>query len=79
MVIMGMGEPLANFDHLLKALRLLNAGWGRRMARKITVSTSGLAPRRGGGRLEQFSLAVSLHGARTRFATGSCRSIASSR
>jgi len=65
-VVMGMGEPLANYDHLLKALRLLNAGWGGRIgARKITVSTSGLAPqiRRLADEPEQFSLAVSLHGA----------------
>jgi 23S rRNA (adenine2503-C2)-methyltransferase len=65
-VIMGMGEPLANYDNLLKALRLLNAGWGGRIgARKITVSTSGLAPqiRRLADEPEQFSLAVSLHGA----------------
>lgn len=65
-VIMGMGEPLANYDHLLKALRLLNASWaGRIGARKITVSTSGLAPqiRRLADEPEQFSLAVSLHGA----------------
>jgi 23S rRNA (adenine2503-C2)-methyltransferase len=65
-VIMGMGEPLANYDHLLKALRLLNAGWGGRIgARKITVSTSGLAPqiRKLADEPEQFSLAVSLHGA----------------
>lgn len=65
-VIMGMGEPLANYDHLLKALRLLNAGWGGRIgARKITISTSGLAPqiRRLADEPEQFSLAVSLHGA----------------
>ncbi len=65
-VIMGMGEPLANYDQLLKALRLLNAGWGGRIgARKITVSTSGLAPqiRKLADEPEQFSLAVSLHGA----------------
>jgi len=66
LVIMGMGEPLANYDNLLKALRLLNAGWGGRIgARKITVSTSGLAPqiRKLADEPEQFSLAVSLHGA----------------
>ncbi len=65
-VIMGMGEPLANYDHLLRALRLLNAGWGGRIgARKITVSTSGLAPqiRKLADEPEQFSLAVSLHAA----------------
>ena len=65
-VVMGMGEPLANYDHLLKALRLLNSPWGGRIgARKITVSTSGLAPqiRKFADEPEQFSLAISLHGA----------------
>jgi len=65
-VIMGMGEPMANYDNLLKALRQLNAGWGGRIgARKITVSTSGLAPqiRKLADEPEQFSLAISLHGA----------------
>ena len=65
-VVMGMGEPLANYDHLLKGLRLLNAPWGGRIgARKITISTSGLAPqiRKLADEPEQFSLAVSLHGA----------------
>lgn len=66
LVIMGMGEPLANYDNLLKALRLLNSPWGGRIgARKITVSTSGLAPqiRKLADEPEQFSLAISLHGA----------------
>lgn len=65
-VVMGMGEPMANYDNLLKALRLLNSPWGGRIgARKITVSTSGLAPqiRRFADEPEQFSLAISLHGA----------------
>ncbi|MBE7498924.1 MAG: 23S rRNA (adenine(2503)-C(2))-methyltransferase RlmN [Verrucomicrobiales bacterium] len=66
LVIMGMGEPLANYDHLLKALRILNAPWGGNIgARKITISTSGLVPqiRRLAGEPEQFRLAISLHGA----------------
>lgn len=66
LVIMGMGEPLANYDHLLKALRILNAPWGGGIgARKITISTSGLAPqiRRLSAEPEQFRLALSLHGA----------------
>ena len=66
LVIMGMGEPMANYDNLLKALRLLNSPWGGRIgARKITISTSGLAPqiRRLADEPEQFSLAISLHGA----------------
>jgi 23S rRNA (adenine2503-C2)-methyltransferase len=65
-VIMGMGEPLANYDNLLAALRILNAPWGGGIgARKITISTSGLAPqiRKLADEPEQFRLAISLHGA----------------
>ena len=65
-VVMGMGEPLANYDNLLRALRLLNAPWGGQIgARKITVSTSGLAPqiRQLAAEPLQFRLAISLHGA----------------
>ena len=66
LVIMGMGEPLANYENLLKALRVLNAPWGGGIgARKITVSTSGLAPqiRRLAEEPLQLRLAISLHGA----------------
>lgn len=65
-VVMGMGEPLANYDNLLKALKILNAPWGSGIgARKITISTSGLAPqiRRLAAEPFQFRLAISLHGA----------------
>ncbi len=64
LVVMGMGEPLANYDHLMKALRLLNAAWGGGIgARKITISTSGLAPeiRRLADEPLQLRLALSLH------------------
>ncbi|MGB0743882.1 MAG: 23S rRNA (adenine(2503)-C(2))-methyltransferase RlmN, partial [Opitutales bacterium] len=65
-VFMGMGEPLANYDTLVRAIRILNADWGLNFgARRITVSTSGLAPQ-----IEQLAeegiavrLAISLHGA----------------
>jgi 23S rRNA (adenine2503-C2)-methyltransferase len=66
LVIMGMGEPLANYDNLLKALKILNAPWGGAIgARKITISTSGLAPqiRKLADEDLQFRLAISLHGA----------------
>ena len=66
LVIMGMGEPLANYDNLMKALKILNAPWGGGIgARKITVSTSGLAPqiRKLADEPLQFRLAISLHGA----------------
>src|SRR4051794_21693035 len=66
LVIMGMGEPLANFENLMKALTILNAPWGFGIgARKITISTSGLAPkiRELADAPHQFRLAISLHGA----------------
>ena len=65
LVIMGMGEPLANYDNLLQALRILNASWGGGIgARKITISTSGLVPqiRKLADEPLQFRLAISLHG-----------------
>jgi 23S rRNA (adenine2503-C2)-methyltransferase len=65
-VVMGMGEPLANYDNLMKALKILNAPWGGGIgARKITISTSGLAPqiRKLADEPLQFRLAISLHGA----------------
>jgi len=65
-VVMGMGEPMANYGNLLPALRILNAEWGLKFgARRITVSTSGIVPRilELAEEPEQFRLAVSLHGA----------------
>ena len=65
-VVMGMGEPLANYDALLRAITILNADWGLRFgARRITVSTSGLVPQilRLADEPVQFRLAISLHGA----------------
>ncbi len=65
-VMMGMGEPLANYDNLIRALEIFNSPWGLNIgARKITVSTSGLAPqiRRLSGTPQQYHLAISLHGA----------------
>jgi len=65
-VVMGMGEPLANYDNLLRALKILNAPWGLGIgARKITVSTVGLVPRirHLADEALQIRLAVSLHGA----------------
>src|SRR5690606_13915178 len=42
-VFMGMGEPLLNYDQLLKAIRLLHEEAGVNL-RHITVSTVGLVP-----------------------------------
>ena len=65
-VFMGMGEPLANYDNLLRAIQIINAPWGIGIgARHITISTSGLVPqiRRLADQSLQIRLAVSLHGA----------------
>ena len=65
-VFMGMGEPLANLNNLLAAIRIINAPWGLGIgARHITVSTSGLAPqiRKLADEPLQIRLAISLHGA----------------
>jgi len=42
-VLMGMGEPLANYDNVMEAIRTINDDVGV-SARKITVSTVGLVP-----------------------------------
>jgi 23S rRNA (adenine2503-C2)-methyltransferase len=61
-VFMGMGEPLANVDHVLDAVTRLHGDLGL-SARHITVSTVGIVP--GMRRLADFplpvTLAVSLH------------------
>lgn len=65
-VVMGMGEPLANYDNLLRALTIINADWGLRFgARRVTISTSGLAPQiiQLADEPLGFRLAISLHGA----------------
>jgi 23S rRNA (adenine2503-C2)-methyltransferase len=63
-VLMGMGEPLANYDAVLRAVRTINAPWGPNIgARKITLSTVGLPRqiRRLAGEGLQLNLALSLH------------------
>jgi len=65
-VFMGMGEPLANYENLLRAITILNAPWGVGIgARHMTVSTSGLVPRIRdlGAQPLQLRLAISFHGA----------------
>jgi 23S rRNA (adenine2503-C2)-methyltransferase len=63
-VLMGMGEPLHNYDNVIKAVRILMAPGGMNLgARHITISTVGLVP--GILRLAdeglQVNLAISLH------------------
>ena len=65
-VFMGMGEPLANFENVMRAIRIINASWGLGIgARHITVSTSGLAPqiKKLADEPLQIRLAISLHAA----------------
>jgi 23S rRNA (adenine2503-C2)-methyltransferase len=65
-VFMGMGEPLANYENLLRAITIINAPWGPGIgARHITVSTSGIVPRirELADQPLQIRLAISLHGA----------------
>ncbi|MCI0680720.1 MAG: 23S rRNA (adenine(2503)-C(2))-methyltransferase RlmN [Gemmataceae bacterium] len=63
-VVMGMGEPLANLDHLVAALDVAGAKDGLGVgARHITISTVGLPAkmRRLADLDKQYHLAVSLH------------------
>lgn len=65
-VFMGMGEPLANYDNVVKAVEMLNSGKGMGLAaRQITLSTSGLVPQiqRLADDNVRVELAVSLHAA----------------
>lgn len=66
-VLMGMGEPLHNYDATVRALRLLTHRDGINLStRKVTVSTSGLVPeiaRLGQDFNGQIGLAISLHAA----------------
>lgn len=61
-VFMGMGEPLLNYEAVLKSVRLLNQEVGIAM-RHLTVSTVGLVPqiRKLAEERLQMTLAVSLH------------------
>ncbi|MBI1870398.1 MAG: 23S rRNA (adenine(2503)-C(2))-methyltransferase RlmN [Chlamydiae bacterium] len=71
-VFMGMGEPLLNFDNLVKTLQILKAPWGLGIgARKITVSTVGYVPGilkwiEAGEALSQVRLSISLHATQDR-------------
>jgi 23S rRNA (adenine2503-C2)-methyltransferase len=63
-VFMGMGEPLANFDNLMKAVEIINADQGLNIGmRKMTISTAGLVPeiKKLARTNDQIGLAVSLH------------------
>ena len=63
-VIMGMGEPLANYQETLKAVKIINARWGFGIgARHITLSTIGLPKqiKKLAHEPIQITLAVSLH------------------
>jgi 23S rRNA (adenine2503-C2)-methyltransferase len=68
---MGMGEPLANYDAVLRALRIITDPNGLAFShRRVTLSTVGLVPqlRRLGGE-SPINLAVSLHATDDRLRT----------
>ncbi|MDD7804665.1 MAG: 23S rRNA (adenine(2503)-C(2))-methyltransferase RlmN [Endozoicomonas sp. (ex Botrylloides leachii)] len=62
-VMMGMGEPLLNFDHVVDAMNLMMDDLGYGLSkRRVTLSTSGVVPAlRKLGKVTEVSLAVSLH------------------
>ena len=65
-VLMGMGEPLFNYDNVAKAMRIIMSGEGVGLSkRRITLSTSGVVPEiaRCGEELG-VNLAISLHAVR---------------
>ena len=65
-VLMGMGEPLFNYDNVVTAMRIIMSGEGVGLSkRRITLSTSGVVPEiiRCGGDLG-VNLAISLHAVR---------------
>jgi len=62
-VLMGMGEPLYNYDNVAKAVKIIMDGEGLSVSkRKITLSTAGVVPmiERAGAELG-VNLAISLH------------------
>ena len=64
-VLMGIGEPLDNFDNVLRFLELVNSEEGMNISmRHISLSTCGLVPKIDelAKRKLQISLAISLHG-----------------
>ncbi len=65
-VVMGMGEPLFNYDNLVRALRIALDPDGLALSRRrVTLSTSGVVPRMlDWGREMGTGLAVSLHAVR---------------
>ena len=65
-VLMGMGEPLFNYENVAKAMRIIMSGEGVGLSkRRITLSTSGVVPEiaRCGAELG-VNLAISLHAVR---------------
>jgi 23S rRNA (adenine2503-C2)-methyltransferase len=65
-VLMGMGEPLYNFDNVAEAMDIVSDGEGISLSkRRITLSTSGVVPEIGRwGELSGTMLAISLHAVR---------------
>ncbi len=72
LVFMGTGEPLDNYDQVIRAIRIINSPDGFNIgARRITISTSGIIP--GIQKLAeeglQIELSISLHAAKDKLRT----------
>lgn len=63
-VVMGIGEPMDNYDNVMRFIRIINNDLGLGIgARHITVSTCGVAPmiKKFAKEMTQVNLAISLH------------------
>ncbi|TBR16797.1 23S rRNA (adenine(2503)-C(2))-methyltransferase RlmN [bacterium] len=66
LVFMGMGEPLDNYDNLMRAIRIINSKDGLNIgSRRITISTCGVVPgiKKLAEERLQIELSISLHSA----------------
>lgn len=63
-VFMGMGEPLANYENVIKSIKIINGPWGFNIGSKhITISTIGIVPKiyELANESMKVRLAISLH------------------
>lgn len=66
LVFMGIGEPLDNYDNVIKAIRIINSSYALNIgARRITISSCGIIPaiERLANEGLQIELSISLHSA----------------
>ena len=73
-VLMGMGEPLYNYNNVAKALQTIMSGEGIALSRRrVTLSTSGIVPEiQKCGEELGVNLAISLHAVRDELREPTC-------